>query len=66
MRVWYVEHEGLYLGGYSSVVAKTERGARRMVRNHLAKLGFRKSRGFELHEIDTSTKGCTLIWDGDY
>lgn len=65
MKVFYIEHSGMYLGGHSVVVAETEDEARILMMEKL----IQEDHGieiFEIQELNVKEKGVTYLWNGDY
>ena len=66
MKVYGVEHDGIWLGGYSVVVAESAEEAELMVIKMMKDKGIKYKDDITFTEIDISTKGVTLLWNGDY
>ena len=66
MKVYGVEHDGIWMGGYSVVVADSAEEAELMVIKMMKDKGIKYKNDITCTEIDTSTKGVTLLWNGDY
>ena len=66
MKVFAIEHDGVYLGGMSVAVAETEEQAKEQLKFALEDMKL-KYTGFEkLVEIDTTKPGFYVLWNGDY
>lgn len=68
MNTYIVEHQGVWLPGFSVVVAKNEEDAEFLVVDYIKSSTNIKltSERIEIVKLDTRNSGVTLIWDGDY
>lgn len=65
MKVFYAEHDGIWFGGFSVIVAPDRENAEyqlvQLLRdNHL------KTDGYSITEVDATEQGAVMVWNGDY
>lgn len=62
------DHDGVWLGGVSVVVAADEAAARALLDAALREHGLQPGAAapYSLREIDLSQPAATVLWDGDY
>lgn len=65
LRIFCASHDGHYMGGYSVVVAKDRRTARRILLRELKAQGL-NPKVFDMHELDITKEGVDLLYDGEY
>jgi len=65
MKVFTAEHDGVWLGGYSVIVAENEAEALDLLKAELIKQHL-SLKWIEVKELDTSAKGAVVLFDGDY
>jgi hypothetical protein len=66
MKVYAMEHDGHYLAGYSVVVAESDEQAEELMRRGLEEAKLPSEGTIKCVEIDTTTIGVTMLWNGDY
>jgi hypothetical protein len=65
MKTFIATHDGIFLPGYSVVIAKDEKSAKEMLIK-LLKEHLLKTKDITLEEIDITIPNAKMIWDGDY
>jgi hypothetical protein len=63
MKVFHANHDGIWHGGISVVVAASEAEAHALVNAELKKIGLKM--GCELHEIDVTKASVIVLDNGD-
>jgi hypothetical protein len=70
MKVFIAEHDGIYLGGHSVVVAEDRKEARKILRPIIKDMFFsygkKASLSIKLEEVDTKTPNVVMVFNGDY
>jgi ribonuclease PH len=66
MKVFAIEHEGVYLGGMSIAVAETEDQAREQLKFALNDMKLKYTGEEKLIEIDPTKENFYVLWNGDY
>jgi hypothetical protein len=66
-KVFWATHTGVYIGGYSVIVAKDRRTARRILRRALRnEPGVDDEEIYTLEELNTSEEHVEMLFNGDY
>ena len=67
MKAYIAEHEGIYLPGYSFIVAPNVDTAKEKLKEILEDYGIKAKKDYiKLKEVDIKNEGETMIWTGDY
>lgn len=66
MRVYYVEHDGVWMAGYSVVVARDRGHAKRLLTKLLKDNDLEVDGHLEITEVNIEEAGAHLVWNGDY
>lgn len=66
MKVFAIEHDGVYLGGFAVVVADSIEAANSMMKKLLIEMKLDPDKNYKVSAIDTNNPGVYLLWNGDY
>jgi hypothetical protein len=64
LKVFYAEHAGIWLGGFSIVAAASAEAALELVNAELVRNGLKPDA--QVTEFDVSKPHARVIWNGDY
>lgn len=65
MKVYYVEHKGKYIGGYTLIVAENEDEAKKIIKRKLREENLDDTY-MGIYEVDSKSKGIFYFYNGDY
>lgn len=66
MKVYICTHDGVWITGYSVVVAKDRPQAKRVIKRKLQEVGLDPEQPFSLDEVNTSEPNAVVVFNGDY
>jgi hypothetical protein len=66
MKVFAIEHDGVYLGGISISVAETEGDARKQLEFALNDMKLKFTGNEKIIEVDVTKPSFYVLWNGDY
>lgn len=65
MKVFYAEHSGIWMGGFTVITAPDRENAEYQLVQLLRDNGLSVD-GYSLTEVDATKQGATMVWNGDY